>query len=164
MTGMFARYFIELPLPPRDVVSALDGTPGSWLPALATDATFQGDELLAEVGFGETVRVARQVAIELGAPVATSSKTVIPLRWTAAGSRGLFPELDADLEIAPLGTARTQLAISARYVPPLGAIGRVLDRAALSRVAEATVKDFLDRVGERIVAGSAAAQTNVRAR
>ena len=36
--------------------------------------------------------------------------------------------------------------MSARYVPPFGAVGRALDRALLSRVAEATVKDFLDRV------------------
>ena len=160
---MFARYFIELPLPPSDVSSALKGRPETWLPMLATHANRRGDDLLAEVGFGETLRVARTVAIELGTPIATATKTVFPLRWTATGSRGLFPEIDADLEIAPLGTGRTQLAISARYVPPLGAIGRALDRAALSRVAEATVKDFLDRVGERIIAGSAATQTSGRA-
>jgi hypothetical protein len=53
-----------------------------------------------------------------------------------------------------LGRDRTQLAISARYRPPLGAVGRVADRVLLHRVAEATVKDFLDQVGERI-AGSA---------
>ena len=58
----------------------------------------------------------------------------------------MFPALDADLEVAPLGTGSTQLSISARYVPPLGKIGRLIDRAVLSRVAEATVKDFLDRV------------------
>ena len=34
----------------------------------------------------------------------------------------------------------------------MGAVGRVLDRAMLHRVAEATIKDFLDRVGERIEA------------
>jgi hypothetical protein len=32
----------------------------------------------------------------------------------------------------------------------MGVIGRALDRALLHRVAEATIKDFLDRVGERI--------------
>jgi hypothetical protein len=32
----------------------------------------------------------------------------------------------------------------------MGAVGRMLDRALLHRVAEATVKDFLDRVGERL--------------
>ena len=43
-----------------------------------------------------------------------------------------------------------KLSVSARYRTPMGAVGRMLDRALLHRVAEATVKDFLDRVGERL--------------
>ena len=75
-----------------------------------------------------------------------ATKTVVPLRWDGDRSERLFPSLDADLEIAPLSADRTQLAISARYVPPLGVVGRAIDRAMLFRVAEATLKDFLDRV------------------
>jgi hypothetical protein len=41
--------------------------------------------------------------------------------------------------------------MSARYVPPLGAVGRAIDRTILFRVAEATLKDFLDRVGEAVL-------------
>jgi hypothetical protein len=66
----------------------------------------------------------------------------------AAQERG--DGLLADLELGSLGEDRTQLAISARYRPPLGAVGQTLDRVLLHRVAEATVKDFLDRVGEAI--------------
>jgi hypothetical protein len=36
--------------------------------------------------------------------------------------------LDADLELGSLGGGHTQLAISARYRPPLGALGRAVDR------------------------------------
>jgi hypothetical protein len=118
---------------------------------LASEANHQGDALLADVGFGDDIRVARQVAIEFGDPVRMPSKTVLPLRWAAAAGSGLFPALDADLEIAPLGPHRTQLAMSARYVPPLGAIGRVMDRAVLFRIAEATLKDFLDRVRDSLI-------------
>ena len=75
---------------------------------------------------------------------------MFPLRWAASGASGLFPSLDADLEVAPLRPGRTQLAMSARYDPPFGAVGRAIDRAVLSRVAEATLKDFLDRVAEMI--------------
>ena len=32
-----------------------------------------------------------------------AEQTVVPIRWSAAGAAGLFPSLDADLEIAPLG-------------------------------------------------------------
>lgn len=134
------------------VEAALLRSPESWVPGLARDANHHGDALLAEVGFGDDVRVARKVEIEFRDPVRMPSKTVIPLHWGAAGATGLFPALDADLEIAPLGPARTQLAMSARYVPPLGAIGRAIDRAVLFRVAEATLKDFLDHVAEALSA------------
>ena len=119
---------------------------------MAERAHHQGELLLAEVGFGEAVRIKRTVVVELGQPVRSGSKTVFPLRWAANGPGGLFPSLDADLEVATLRPGRTQLATSARYVPPFGSVGRAIDRAALSRVAEATLKDFLDRVADAIMA------------
>jgi hypothetical protein len=148
---MFARYYIELPVAPEVVERSLARDPRAWLPGLAEHANHRGDALLAEVGFGETIRVKRTVLLELGRPVRSGSKMVFRLRWSASGPAGVFPSLDADLEIAPLGDGRTQLAMSARYVPPFGAVGRRIDRAVISRVAEATLKDFLDRVGDVIV-------------
>jgi hypothetical protein len=68
----------------------------------------------------------------------------------AGRNGGDVPPLDANLELGSLGGDRTQLAISARYQPPLGVVGRAVDRVLLHRVAEATVKDFLDRVGAAI--------------
>jgi hypothetical protein len=148
---MFARYFVELPIPAGDVERALSRDPREWLPGLAEQANFKGDRLLAEVGFGEAIRLRRNVIVEIGTPIHASSKSFFPLRWTASGHVGLFPALDADIEVAPLGADQAQLAMSARYVPPLGAVGRSIDRALLSRVAEATVKDFLDRVADAIM-------------
>lgn len=148
---MFARYYVELPISPEEVERALSRDPRLWLPGLAEEANHRGDALLAEVGFGETIRIRRTVLVELRRPLHSGSKVVFPLRWAASGSPGLFPALDADLEVAPLGDGRTQLAMSARYVPPFGGVGRVIDRAVLSRVAEATLKDFLDRVSDAIM-------------
>jgi hypothetical protein len=148
--GVFARYFIELPIDPKRVERALTEAPESWLRDVASEANHRGDTLLAEIGFGDRVRVARTVAIELGDPVHTAGKVVLPLRWTPTDAPGLFPALEADLEVAPLPPDRTQLAMSARYVPPLGPLGKAIDRAILYRVAEATLKDFLDRVGEAL--------------
>ena len=148
--SMFARYFVEIAMDPVDVEAALLDDAQAWLPGLASEANQRGDDLLAEVGFGEKLRVRRLVHIGLGEPLRAATKTVVPMRWTAAGATGLFPELEADLEIAPLAPGRSQLAMSARYVPPLGIMGRALDRAVLFRVAEATLKDFLDQVAERL--------------
>jgi hypothetical protein len=156
---MFIRYYLELQLPFDEVERALLADPASWLPGMATEAEDMGERLLVEVGFevGEDRRIAREVRIEVGEPVSVASTTtMLPITWKATHGAGAFPQLDADIEIAALGAERTQLSMSARYRPPLGMIGRTLDRALMHRVAEATVKDFLDRVGERLALRSGA--------
>jgi hypothetical protein len=105
----------------------------------------------------------RRVAVRLGRPAAFPSLTSLPMTWEPLGLDGLLPRLDADIEVGPLGEGRTQLAISARYRPPFGVVGRTIDRVLLHRVAEATVKDFLDRVGAAII-GQAAASGSGRHR
>jgi hypothetical protein len=148
---MFVRYFLELPASFEAVEACLLDDPQSWVPGLLEDAEDRGERLLADVGFElDTRRVDKQVEVQFGTPYAIPSKTLLPMTWRATGPDVLFPQLDADLEVAALGMDRTQLSISARYRPPLGVAGRALDRALLHRVAEATIKDFLDRVGERI--------------
>ena len=148
---MFLRYYIELPLPVSVVEQALVGSPARGLSAVAGEAQARGDGLLGEVGVGPLgVRLRRQVRIRLGEPVRFPSMTSLPLTWEPVGLEGLLPRLDANLELGSLGGDRTQLAMSARYRPPLGAVGQAADRVLLHRVAEATVKDFLDRLGQAI--------------
>jgi hypothetical protein len=48
----------------------------------------------------------------------------LSLTWEPVGLEGVLPRLDANLELGSLGGDRTQLAISARYRPPLGVVGR----------------------------------------
>ncbi len=154
---MFVRYFIELPIPLADVEEALLRAPQDWIPGIAKDAEDRGEDLLAEVGFGQNgSRVSRQVILELRDPMRFPSRTILPVSWRAAEHEALFPKLDADIEVASLGAVRTQLSASARYRPPLGLVGRAIDRTLLHRVAEATVKDFVDRVGAKIVSLSPA--------
>ncbi|MEX0833111.1 MAG: hypothetical protein WD276_04455 [Actinomycetota bacterium] len=147
---MFVRYFIELPLTLTTAEEALLREPQEWVPGLAHEAQGTGDRLLADVGFGEKRRVSRRFFVDVGEPMRFPSRTVVPITWQAADSAALFPTLDADLEIAELGPEMSQLSISARYKPPAGWVGRVADRALLHRVAEATIKDFLERAGGRI--------------
>ncbi len=154
---MFIRYYLDLEIPFEEVETALLTQPETWVPGLARDAEDLGQSLLAEVGFAmdDEHRVDKQVEIAFGEAYRIPSKTLLPLTWKATGAGSLFPSLDADLEVAALGPNRTQLSMSGRYRPPMGPIGRALDRALLHRVAEATVKDFLDRVGEGIRARTA---------
>jgi hypothetical protein len=155
---MFLRYFLDLDDPFDRVEAALLADPASWVPGMARSAEELGERLLAEVGFavkGEH-RIHREVEISFGDPFRSPTKTRLPMSWTATGAKRLFPSLEADLEVAALGAMRTQVSISARYEPPAGPLGRALDRGLLHRVAEATIRDFLDRVGGAIA-------TNVRA-
>jgi hypothetical protein len=152
---MFIRYFIELPLPADRVELVMCASPASWIPGLADEANARGERLLAEVGLGDRVRLTRRVVVDLGEPMRFPSRIVIPIRWRPATGGGLLPALDADIDVASLAPQSSQLSMSARYVPPLGRLGSAVDRALLHRVAEATVKDFLDRVGAAVTASAA---------
>lgn len=148
---MFVRYYLDLPIAFDAMEEALLDDPGTWIPGLLRAAEDRGQRLLAEVGFEvDTRRVDKEVEITVNRIQRIPGKAVVPMSWRATGVERLFPHLDADLEVAALGEGRTQLSLSARYRPPMGALGRALDRALLHRVAEATVKDFVDRVGERL--------------
>jgi hypothetical protein len=142
-----------LPHPRAALEKALLSAPESLIPSIASFADDRGQHLLAEVGFPvDGHRVSKNVEIDVGAPVASIGKTWIPIAWRATGPTGLFPVLDAELEFASLGTELTQLSLSGRYQPPLGLVGRTIDKALLSRVAEATIKDFVDRLARAIEA------------
>ena len=148
---MFVRYFVEIALPCDAVETVVTASPETWLPVMATEADESGQRLLADAGIGHDFRIGRTVELDVGPPIRLSTKTLIPLGWRSTGAASLFPAMEADLEIAPLGDHRCQLALNGRYRPPMRSLGRVLDRALLSRVAEATVKDFLDHVRDRIL-------------
>ncbi len=155
---MFVRYFDELPLPAGRVAEVLLHNPRTWLPGLAVDAGDHGARLSAEVGLAvEGHRMTKVVDIQVGEAVRLGEKVVLPLTWRATGAEALFPVMEGDLEVAPLGASRSQLAMSARYRPPLGAVGRAIDRAVLHRLAEATIKDFVDRVARALEALSSVA-------
>jgi hypothetical protein len=156
---MFIRYYVELPLAPEGAERALRAAPPGWLPALAGAAASHGEGLLAEVGIGSFgPRLGVPVTVWLGDPIRFPGKILLPMTWEPAKASGLFPRLDADLELGQLGPERTQLALNGRYQPPLGRVGQAVDRALLHRVAEATVKDFLDRVAEAVQASADGAQ------
>jgi len=47
------------------------------------------------------------VEVELGSPIRLTERIIIPFSWHASGLEALFPVLDADFEVAPLGPGRT---------------------------------------------------------
>jgi hypothetical protein len=155
---MFLRYYVEMDQPATQVEVDLLDSPATWMPALASNALARGEAMLAQVGAGQALAAgpARPVdaadpEIQLGEPVRFPSKLSLPMSWDAGGH--LLPRLEADLELASLGSMRAQLAINGRYQLPTGTDSRISDRLAFHRIAEATIKDFLDQVAVTIASG-----------
>jgi hypothetical protein len=151
MSGMFLRYFVVIARPVEEIEADLAIGAQKWMPALAWKSNGHGQRLLSELGFevGKR-RMAKRIEVEIGTMRPMSGVTLLPIRWKAASHAGLFPALDGQLEIAPIGKTKTQLGLSASYEPPLGLLGKVVDRALMHRVAELTVKDFVERIGDKL--------------
>jgi hypothetical protein len=141
---MFTYYFVEAPGRFEEVEPALleilDG-----LPEAADVAYRRGEELRSRIGPGRGP-VAKAVRLDVGRAHRGDGALRIPLTWEATGTPGLFPRMEADLVLAAVGPERAHLEFRGSYRPPLGPVGRVLDRALLHRLAEASVKGFVDRL------------------
>ena len=115
-------------------------------------AASDGSTGLARVGpLGPVRGLSRVVEVQFGELVAHEDSAQLALRWEAAGpGGGLFPALDADITLARVDDTATMLTLIGVYRPPLGSVGAGLDQAFLHRVAVATMRDFLGRVGAAI--------------
>lgn len=147
---MFVYYFMYIDRPFSDtrrlVLSIVDG-----LPEAAGIAYREGEQMQMRAGVGPVV-LSKTVRVEVGDPIDVGGETAIPVSWTATGPTRLFPTMDGELIIVGVGPADTQIIFRGTYRPPLGGLGEALDRALLHRVAEATVKHFVDRIGTAVMA------------
>jgi hypothetical protein len=144
---LFVEYSIEVDAPLAQVEKSLDRVRSS-LEGWADIAYREGEQLRARVGPSATV--AHEVRLDIGQAEIHRSGLVYPIHWTAQGAGLLFPELNADLMLSKSGPSTTVLTLRATYKPPFGVLGRLVDRALLGRVAEATVVDWMDRLAEAL--------------
>src|SRR5215469_6780453 len=128
----------------RDRLGKLD----SWFLTASDHAYEEGMAGLARIGpRGPAPGISRLAEIRFQPLAAQQGRAGLALRWEARGPGGrLFPVLDADLPVAPAGEDAALLTLAGAYRPPLGSLGAELDRLLLHRVAEATIRDFLERV------------------
>ena len=147
---MFVYYFAQLRLPfekVEDRICRLLRDLTGWADAAYRD----GEELRARVGFGgKRGVIAKTVTLDVGRPVRTPHQTTIPLSWKATGARNLFPEMNADLRVARVGPDLAQIGFSGSYEAPGGPVGQAIDTALLHRIAESSVKGFVDRIAEAV--------------
>ena len=124
---------------------------GHWLAPLATAATQDGDRFQMRVGpTWASGLVTREVNVTLWPPRERGFALARSLTWTPTDWQFLFPLLEGDLELAPLGPDQCRISLAATYTPALGRFGVQVDRALLHRVAASTVRSFLTQMATKL--------------
>ncbi|MGA3184709.1 MAG: hypothetical protein ABSE52_08955 [Candidatus Dormibacteria bacterium] len=156
---MLVSDFVQIDRPFDAVRDELVTAGPGWLAESLVAAYEEGEQLsLRVISSIGPIRVGKRVWAELGEMVVKPDRVTQPLRWRASGATGLFPAMVAELEFTPMGTSMTSISFMGRYVPPLGPLGREVDRMLLHRLAEASVRALLARVAERFSDGAAQAR------
>jgi len=133
------------------VAARLSGDADALLGGALDSASDEGEKLRVRVGPpGWPHLLAKSVQIDRGPVRVVDGRVLLAFSWSATSGGSLFPELDADLEAAPLGLGRTEVTLRARYEPPGGALGRSMDQILLHRVAESTLRAFLTRICDQL--------------
>lgn len=142
---------VPLNIPIEGADALLVGKPDRWLPAATGAYQAERDTMLASVSLpGVFGTVSKKVVVKLG-PVVRAKNTVrIALAWQASSQARLFPVMEGNLTASACGADRSILEVRAHYRPPLGAAGRLADRALLHLVAAASIRRFAAEVAERL--------------
>ena len=148
---MLAQYSVTVAYPAGRVAAVMAAPSHPWTIGLDGD----GRQLLARVG----IRIGRlpiytHVQLTLGAlpSVLPTDRLMLPVTWEAVGGPPLFPRMEGTIHVQPDQAGNTKLTLNATYDPPLGKLGELLDTAVMHRVAQATMRDFLERLAGRLEA------------
>ena len=134
----------RIPVPAAQVHARLDDDPAAFLDA--------PDDLLPLSMRFAGVRFDRTAVVGFAPVVEEEDGTrILPLWWEAAEQPWLFPTFDGGLEVHPHDGGAV-LRLAGHYRPPLGAAGRLVNRAVLNRAATASLEALLDRLASRLTA------------
>lgn len=149
---MFVEYAVDVALPEK-LVAELLFTHAAEMEGMGEAAYRHGEELRGRVGPGGLL--AKEVVIAIGRPFMSRRGAVLPVRWRATGAEALFPSLDGELSIESAEGEGTHLHLRATYQPPLGAVGGLMDRLVLARLARSTVANWVDSIAGWLAEASA---------
>jgi hypothetical protein len=118
-----------------------------WLAPLASAASADGEALRLRIGpTWASGIVSREVQLALGPCRERGDAIFRSIAWRATGLPSLFPLVEGDIELAPIGLEGCRVSLAVVYTPPLGVLGASVDRALLHRVAASTVRSFIAKV------------------
>lgn len=148
---MFAQATTLIPYRPLEVARTLTDSRRGWSVPLDGD----GGKLLAKVGVSVgRLPIYKHVRLDVGLAHVTGmhESVMLPVTWTAVGGPPLFPKMEGTLHVDPYGPESTRLTLNATYDPPIGALGDLIDRALMHRLAQSTMDDFIGRLSAAVTA------------
>lgn len=145
---------IDIPEPFEAVVDTLSNAEAE-IQVWASAAFRRGEEMTV----GPSQVVSAPIELEVGDAIHGLESVTIPMSWIASSATRLFPRMDAEVVVSPMQPAVTKLEFRGSYRPPLDGVGRAIDRLALSRLAQSTVRSFLERLAEAVVSEVRALET-----
>jgi hypothetical protein len=147
----FVRDFVELPLAFDVAAPLLSRQSGEWLTGLANELRADDGGLRATVGMRAGI-LRTPVEFRLASPRSIGEDELqIPMTWSGALAPWLFPRLDGLLGISRVSKDLCQLWLEGSYRPPLGKPGMLIDQTLLYRVADSTIRRFLEHVARALV-------------
>jgi hypothetical protein len=155
--------FVQVGRPFAEISSAIHADPRALFAVPAYAAYREGEQLSVRLTPSlKHPSLGKRVEVDIGRPHDADGRLIVPIQWWASGATALFPRLEGDLEVAPLGEDITQITLMGRYDPPLAGLGHRADRLLLHRVAEASVRSFLARLAAALVGASSLALFSCR--
>lgn len=150
---MLIQDFVYVDAPIDVVRRRLEAGADVWLTPLAARAGAGWQTQRIRIGpAGDIPLLSRVTRVRVGRLDERGETLIVPITWQADSLSAAFPVLHADLEVVALSESATQLTLMGRYDPPLGALGQRLDRLLLHRIAQASVRAFLEGVGAALEA------------
>lgn len=147
---IFIQDFADVDRPYCEVQTQFAGA-SEWLSPLASAASEDGEALRMRIGPAWSAGlVTREVSVTLGPPRPRGDALSRSLAWRASELQSLFPLLEGDIELAPIGDDDCRISLAVVYTPPLGGLGARVDRALLHRVAASTVRSFISKVASNL--------------
>lgn len=155
---MLVRYFTQVDAPHWHVEATLSNLVAQ-LTGSAEHAYREGEELRQRLQPID-IAPAKEVLLRIGTARIRRDGVAYPITWRATGPTGLFPRMTAELVVSPVGSDQASVVFEGTYDPPLGILGEAIDRTLLNRLAEMTVKSWVDDVVETTESGWAESQRN----
>ena len=104
-------------------------------------------DLAVVVGGGSAIR--QDVAVTLGVPRSAEGEAWVPISWEPVSHMRMLPSFEGALEVVDQDGA-SELSITGTYHVPLGVVGRFGDGLVGRRLAQQSIRTFLERVAQQI--------------